>query len=133
FPDWARFDMRFATSEEHLELALEVLWERLEKIKTNLDENEVENAKMKLTKKMHIRLQTSEAWVNRHTDECLFNPESIHTPEDFKEEILSLTKEDLQKVAQKYFHKDQFLLAICGGDENFKNQIVEKYKTKAQH
>lgn len=118
YPDAGLFSI--STSFEHgkLENILKIIINELEKIaQDGISEYEFEFAKSATVKSVFNNMQTSWSWINAHEDEMVFNPELARTVEYFMNEINSLTLEEVNVVARKYLHKDNFYLALCGTDK----------------
>ncbi|PIR26201.1 MAG: hypothetical protein COV41_02010, partial [Candidatus Brennerbacteria bacterium CG11_big_fil_rev_8_21_14_0_20_43_10] len=79
-------------------------------------------AKNKLIKSRRMKMQTSDSWVAFHADEELFRSQPW-TLTDFVAEIESVTFQDVQRVAQIYFGKDKWYLAMCGDIANDEVEI----------
>src|SRR3989338_6364351 len=118
YPDAGHFVI--STSFEHgkLENILKIIINELERIaQDGISEYEFEFTKSATVKSVFNTMQTSWSWINIHEDEMVFNPELARTIDYFMNEINSLTLEEVNAVARKYLHKDNFYLALCGTDK----------------
>ncbi len=114
-PDWGSINIEFGCDKNNFSTARDLIYEEFENLKkNNVSAEELENAKSRIKKGSKRLLQTSESWVTAHEDDCLFNPESIHTIEDYLDTITDLTLEDLDLVIKKYLQKENFVTALCG-------------------
>ena len=69
-------------------------------------------------------MQTSEDWAWFHYYQNLFFREDIWTIEDYLSSFEKVTVEDVKKVAEKYFTKDNWYLAFAGPvDDSFIKSI----------
>jgi len=81
---------------------------------------ELQLVKNRILKSIKIRMQTSEDWTWFHYYQNLFFPNKVWTIEDYLNSFDAVTTEDIRKVAEKYFTKDNWYLAFAGPiDERF--------------
>lgn len=75
---------------------------------------ELQLVKNRVLKSINIRMQTSENWVWFHYYQNMFFSEKVWTLEDYLSSFDSITIENVRKVAEKYFTKDNWYLAFAG-------------------
>lgn len=94
--------------------ALTVIMDELEKIKTNLaDEQELKKAKEFLKGKTVLSLEDNQARLDWFLERAAFN-KTIKTPEEAFKEIDKVTAADVRALARELFKKTKMTLAIIG-------------------
>jgi predicted Zn-dependent peptidase len=118
YPDAGHFSISTSFEYNKTENVLEIIISELKKIgQDGISEYEFEFAKSATVKSVFNAMQTSWSWINVHEDEMVFNPGLARTIDYYMNEINSLTLEEVNAVARKYLHKDNFYLALCGTDK----------------
>ena len=102
------------------EVVVEILKE-IKKISTDLvDEKELQKVKQYLIGSLKLSLESSDSLAS------YYGPQEVlkggwKTPEDRAKAINKVTAKDIQKIAQKFFTKDNITVAMVGGEEYTKN------------
>ncbi|MDO8569376.1 MAG: pitrilysin family protein [bacterium] len=118
YPDAGHFSISTSFEHNKMENVIEIIISELKKIgQDGISEYEFEFVKSAAVKSVFNAMQTSWSWINVHEDEMVLNPELARTVEYFMNEINSLTLEEVNAIARKYLHKDNFYLALCGTDK----------------
>jgi len=113
--DWGSFRIKLTCDRNNWEKARKLIYDLFDDIrKGGVLESELEIVKCKISKGMIRNLQTSKSWVDNHDVEALLSPESLHTVEDYVQNINSLSVNDISFVANKYLEPKYFYTAICG-------------------
>jgi zinc protease len=100
------------THPNKLEAAIEAVLRELKKVKDEgLSEEEVERAKKYLIGNFEIGLQTNGAQANQMSLDELYGFGFDHY-QKYPQEIEKVTKEDVNRVAQKYFNLEAYVLSI---------------------
>jgi zinc protease len=100
------------THPNKLETALEAILRELKKVKEEgLTEEEVERAKKYLIGNFEIGLQTNGAQANQMSLDELYGLGFDHY-QKYPQEIQKVTREDVNRVAQKYFILEAYAIAI---------------------
>ena len=100
------------THPNKLEAAIEAVLRELKKVKDEgLTEEEVERAKKYLIGNFEIGLQTNGAQANQMSLDELYGFGFDHY-QKYPQEIQRVTKEDVNRVAKKYFDLEAYVLAI---------------------
>jgi zinc protease len=117
FMAWNNLDPGFiavymGTHPDKLDTALQGVLRELGKVKQEgLTEDEVERAKRYLVGNFEIGLQTNRAQANTMSLDELYGTGYDHY-QRYPEEIQKVSKEDVRRVAQKYFNFEAYALAI---------------------
>ncbi len=102
------------------EVVVEILKE-IKKISTVLvDEKELQKVKQYLIGSLKLSLESSDSLAS------YYGPQEVlkgrwKTPEDRAKAINNVTAKDIQKIAQKFFTKDNITVAMVGGEEYTKD------------
>jgi zinc protease len=100
------------THPNKLETAIEAVLTELKKVKEKgLTEEEVERAKKYLIGNFEIGLQTNGAQANQMSLDELYGLGFDHY-QTYPQEIQKVTREDVNRVAQKYFNLEAYAIAI---------------------
>lgn len=100
---------------ENIQLVLDATIKEIQRLKQEeVSVNELNHTQNYLTKMQLLRMQTSAAWVGYHVNSILKNPDSFDTLVQDLAKINAVTPKQIQEVANKYFIKDAWYLAICG-------------------
>lgn len=100
------------THPDKLDRAIQSVLRELRKVKEEgLTEDEVERAKRYLIGNFEIGLQTNGAQANTMSLDELYGMGYDHY-QKYPQEIEKVSKEDVHRVAQKYFNLDAYVLAI---------------------
>ena len=100
------------THPNKLETAIEAVLTELKKVKEEgLTEEEVERAKKYLIGNFEIGLQTNGAQANQMSLDELYGLGFDHY-QTYPQEIQKVTREDVNRVAQKYFNLEAYAIAI---------------------
>jgi len=100
------------THPDKLDTAIQGVLRELRKVKEEgLTEDEVERAKRYLIGNFEIGLQTNGSQANTMSLDELYGMGFDHY-QKYPEEIQKVTKEDVHRVAQKYFNLEAYALAI---------------------
>jgi zinc protease len=100
------------THPNKLETAIEAVLTELKKVKEEgLTEEEVERAKKYLIGNFEIGLQTNGAQANQMSLDELYGLGFDHY-QTYSQEIQKVTREDVNRVAQKYFNLEAYAIAI---------------------
>jgi zinc protease len=100
------------THPDKLEIAIQGVLRELKKVKSEgLTEDEVERAKKYLIGNFEIGLQTNGSQANTMSLDELYGTGYNHY-QKYPQEIQRVTKEDVHRVAQKYFNLEDYALAI---------------------
>jgi predicted Zn-dependent peptidase len=115
YPDAGDFYITTSFENDKLEDVIEVIISELKKLqKDGITEDELEFIKSATIKSVFNNMQTSLSWINFHEYEMVFNPGLARTVDYFMNKTESLTLEEVNATAQKYLHKDNFYIALCG-------------------
>lgn len=118
FVDWGSFGIKLSCDKDNFEKIKEIVFKEFETLrKDNISQNELDDAKSRISKGSYRHFQTSESWVDFHEVEALLAPDELHTLEDYIETINNLNLGDIEKVIDKYLSPDNFFFAICGDYE----------------
>lgn len=118
YPDAGHLSVSTSFEHDKLETVLATTINELKEIgKNGVSAHELEFMKSAIIKSTFSNMQTSWSWINVHEDEMVFNPNLSRTIEYFMNEVDSLTLEEVNGVARKYLHEDNFYLALCGTDQ----------------
>jgi len=110
------------THPSKLEIAIQSTLMELKKIKEEgLTEEEIERAKRYLIGNYEIGLQTNSAWANTLSLDELYSLGFDHY-QRYISEIQKVTKDDIQKIVNKYFNLEGYSLAIIRPKEIKKNE-----------
>jgi len=121
--DAGSFAVETATAKKNVQEVLDIICQEVNRIIQNgVTQEQIQLAKNKLIKSRRMKMQTSDSWVAFHADEELFRSQPW-TLTDFVAEIESVTFQDVQRVAQIYFGKDKWYLAMCGDIANDEVEI----------
>jgi predicted Zn-dependent peptidase len=118
------FTVYAATTKKHLQQAFDAIMRLYDRIRQQgLSLEEIEFAKNKLIKRTMGGYETTSSWVENHLHQALAaihpHPQrtqlSLQYPlYDFIHQIATVTSEDTQRIAEKYFRDGELRLAICG-------------------
>ncbi|MGQ9645505.1 MAG: M16 family metallopeptidase [Thermodesulfobacteriota bacterium] len=117
FVAWSNLDPGFVgvymgTHPDKLDRAIESVLRELKRVKEEgLTEDEVERAKRFLIGNFEIGLQTNRAQANRLSLDELYGL-GYDYYQRYPQEIQKVSKEDVQRVVQKYFNFEAYVLAI---------------------
>lgn len=113
--DTGLISFQFSTSLENFEKLLVVLTEEIVRFRDKgVTEEELKLAKGFVVGSLLSGMETPHSWVNWYAYEELFWPEDVKSLEEYVAKIKSITAEDIQKAAKKYFTKDNLYLAVVG-------------------
>ena len=110
----------------------------LERIREDqVSDEEIENAKSYLTGVFPIRIETQDGLIDQ-----LVSIKMLDLPDDYlhtyRERISAVTKDDIQRVAQKYVTPDRAAIVIVGDADEIKEQVkpysetIEVYDTEGK-
>ena len=118
------FIVSAATTKEYLQQVFDAIIKLYDRIRQHgLKLEEIEFAKNKLIKRTMGGYETASSWVENHFYQALaaIHPHphrtklSLQYPlYDFIHRIATVTPEDTQRIAEKYFPSGELRLAICG-------------------
>lgn len=121
-PDWNGFYVKMSCDKKDLELAKKVVVDIFDDLKKNgITKEEFEKTKSGLIKSSIPNFQTSDNWVDFHSYDALFEPDDMETPEDFINEMGSLTLDDIGHAIDKFLRPEEFYTAICGNLKDTKS------------
>jgi predicted Zn-dependent peptidase len=113
--DWGSLNFYLSCENANLAKVKELIFAEFKDLRNNnITADELENAKLKISKSSIRHLQTSESWADFHEREALFSSSEFHTPEDYIETVESISLDDMQKIIDKYLKEGNFYTAICG-------------------
>ena len=117
--------IRCPISKDNLQEVLDTICTELKRIsEKGPSQEELQLVKNRFLKSISIRMQTSEDWVWFHYYHNLFYPEKSWVISDYLSSFKNVEVEDVKKVAEKYFTKDNWYLAFAGPvDEGFIENI----------
>jgi zinc protease len=116
--DRGHFSVVTATSKDKLQKVLNILTDEFKRLESGLiSEEELDLAKKKIIKSKIREMQDSGTWVGFHLSDIFFNPENPIDLAGYLNEIESINLQDVVQVAEKYFSKDSWYLALCGDVE----------------
>jgi len=100
------------THPDKLETAIEAVQRELKKVKEEgLTEEEVDRAKKYLIGNFEIGLQTNGAQANQMSLDELYGFGFDHY-QKYPQKIQKVSKEDVNRVAKKYFNPEAYVIAI---------------------
>ncbi len=112
-----------STKNESVAEMLEIINQEMDKISTTaITEQELKNAKDYITGSMPLSL-TSTDRVSSILLSLQLNNREIDYLDSFKEKIGNVTKEDVQRVAQRVFKSDNLITVLVGKPQNISNII----------
>ncbi|MFQ5862539.1 MAG: M16 family metallopeptidase [Candidatus Brocadiales bacterium] len=117
--DLGFFFVSCQTKAESTTRAISLILEEVQRIKqTPVDDDELKGAKDTFINQF-IFLFTSSAAVVSHMVDIEYRGLPLDYLDTYVENIQAVTKEDVQRVAQKYLHPDKATLLVVGDEERF--------------
>lgn len=114
YSDHGHWALSAGVTNGRTEEVLKASLDELSRIRTEtLDESELKKAKDYLIGSSLLYLETSGARARFYGTRALFNDKSI-TVEEFKERIMEVSAEDIQRVANTYLKPEKARLALIG-------------------
>ncbi len=114
YQDTGVFNIGAGVQVVKIQEALKVIFEELEKIKTELvSAEELKKAKEFLKGKTILALEDNQVRLDWFLDRAAFYPE-IKTPQEAFERIDKVTAADVQNLAKQLFKKEHMSLAVIG-------------------
>ena len=105
------------------ESANEVIAETIKEIRriqtTLVSEKEISDAKAYLTGSFPLRLDTSAKVASILTSIEIYNL-GLDYPQKYQDLINAITREDVQRVAQKYLHQDNMMIVVVADQKKAK-------------
>lgn len=115
FVDSGSWKVKTSTSKHKVGEVLAIIIDELKRVsEKGLSGDELKFVQDKMAKSKPMEMQTSESWVGFHGFRELFSGSSVWTLSDYVSEIRAVTPEMTRNVAQKYFGRDKWYLAVCG-------------------
>ena len=106
------FMIYIATEAKNIDVSLKGFDEEIEKIKTNLvDEEELENAKTNVEGKYELLMETNLQQACTYAKYGVLGLGFNYT-DDIKQQVRAVTSEQILKCAQKYFDNSKYVLSI---------------------
>lgn len=114
FVDDGLFVIRAGVAKDKVTLAVQTVLEECKKIAdTPVTDHELHLAKEYLKGKMLLDLETTDSILEYYAFQKLLEP-TIRTPQEVVEKIDTITKEDVQRVAQEVFRPNNVYGAVLG-------------------
>jgi predicted Zn-dependent peptidase len=119
FSDVGVFTIYAGTSPEHLDEVLDISLDEMRRVvNESVPEDELKLAKDQALSSILLSLESSSARVS-----ALARQEIIHgrriSPQEIIEKMEAVTADDMQRVAQEYFHSDKIALGALGNLNGF--------------
>jgi len=119
FSDVGVFTIYAGTSPEHLDEVLDISLEEMRRVVSeSIPEDELNLVKEQALSSILLSLESSSARVS-----ALARQEIIHgrriSPQEIIEKMEAVTADDMQRVAQQYFHSDKIALGALGNLNGF--------------
>lgn len=115
FTDGGSFDVVTSTSKDRVQKVLDILVDEFKRFcNGEVTSEELILAKNKMIKSKVRQMQQSSSWVEFHFPGDFFNPEGNEDLATWLNRVENITLEDISRVANKYFSKDNWYLSMCG-------------------
>jgi predicted Zn-dependent peptidase len=115
FSDSGTWVIQTSTNKQNVLELLYLLQQEISRLMQELvPSSELEIAQESLIKSKRLQLQTADQWVAFHVNTELLRPKDNWSIDSYIDEISSVTPNDIQAVAQKYFSTERWFLSLNG-------------------
>ena len=77
-------------------------------------QSEFKRAKLFVTKPIERSMETASDYANWYLGQYHFHPDQVDTPKEYISKVMSVSKNEVEKLAKKYFKKDNFYMSVVG-------------------
>ena len=123
--DLGMFIVEFKTKNASTAKALKIVKEELKKIRAEpVADKELEGTKEAIINQFVFKFTNPDQIVNIYIYIELLGLPSNYL-ETYREQVLNVTKEDIQRVAQEYIKPDDLIYLVVGDEKNFDAPLSE--------